>query len=253
MGQAPEPIHKNLTEFSNLIKKSGNIDCGLVTDGDADRIGLYDSKGNFVDSHHIILLLIHYLHKYKGYSGKICTAFSSTNKIATLCQIYGLPLDVVKIGFKYICEIMLNEDVLVGGEESGGIAIKGHIPERDGIWVGLTLFEFMAKSGKTLEELIQEIYDLVGTFAFERNDLHLSEELKNKIIANCKSGAYKSFGSYAIDRLDDLDGFKFYFANGDWLMIRASGTEPILRTYAESSTKEQAFAILEAAKATLLA
>lgn len=253
MGQAPEPIHKNLTEFSNLIKKSGNIDCGLVTDGDADRIGLYDSKGNFVDSHHIILLLIHYLHKYKGYSGKICTAFSSTNKIATLCKIYGLPLDVVKIGFKYICEIMLREDVLVGGEESGGIAIKGHIPERDGIWVGLTLFEFMAKSGKTLEELIQEIYDLVGTFAFERNDLHLSEELKNKIIANCKSGSYKSFGSYAIDRLDDLDGFKFYFANGDWLMIRASGTEPILRTYAESSTKEQAFAILEAAKATLLA
>ncbi len=253
MGQAPEPIHKNLTEFSNLIKNSGKIDCGLVTDGDADRIGLYDSKGNFVDSHHIILLLIHYLHKYKGYNGKVCTAFSSTNKIASLCKIYGLPLDIVKIGFKYICEIMLQEDVIVGGEESGGIAIKGHIPERDGIWVGLTLFEFMAKSGKTLEQLIQEIYDLVGSFAFERNDLHLSEELKNKIIANCKSGAYKTFGSYTIDRLDDLDGFKFYFANGDWLMIRASGTEPVLRTYAESSSKEHAFAILEAAKATLLA
>jgi len=143
-GQAPEPIHKNLLEFSNLIKTRGDIDCGLCTDGDADRIGLYDSKGNFVDSHHIILLLIHYLAKYKGQTGKVCTAFSTTVKIKNMCAHYNLPLDVVKIGFKYICGIMVTEDVLVGGEESGGIAIKGHIPERDGIWMGLVIWEFMA-------------------------------------------------------------------------------------------------------------
>src|SRR5436190_1934975 len=121
MGQAPEPIHKNLAEFSALIKSRGDIACGLVTDGDADRLGFYDSKGNFVDSHHIILLLIHYLHKYKGMSGKVCIAFSTTPKVAKLCAHYGLELEVVKIGFKYIAEIMINEDVLVGGEESGGI------------------------------------------------------------------------------------------------------------------------------------
>jgi phosphomannomutase len=166
--------------------------------------------------------------------------------------LYGLPLDVVKIGFKYICEIMLKENVIVGGEESGGIAIAGHIPERDGIWVGLTLFEYMAKTGKTIEELIAEIYTLVGSFAFERSDLKLEESLKQQIIKNCKSGKYTHFGEYKVARLDDLDGWKYYFENGDWFMIRASGTEPVLRTYAESSNQENAFKLLEAGRKTLL-
>ncbi|MBK7967649.1 MAG: phosphoglucomutase/phosphomannomutase family protein [Bacteroidetes bacterium] len=252
MGQAPEPIHKNLTEFSDMIRLAGDIDCGLVTDGDADRIGLYDAEGNFVDSHHIILLLIHYLYKYKGMRGKVCTAFSTTPKVAKLCKHYGLELDTVKIGFKYIAEIMLNEDVLIGGEESGGIAIKGHIPERDGIWMGLVLWEFMAKSGKSLRELIQEVYDIVGPFSFERNDLHIKEDIKQKVLENCREGNYKTFGKYKITTIEDMDGYKYFFENGDWLMIRASGTEPVLRTYAESATKAGAFDILEAAKITLL-
>ncbi|MBK9423377.1 MAG: phosphoglucomutase/phosphomannomutase family protein [Bacteroidetes bacterium] len=252
MGQAPEPIHKNLTEFSDMIRLAGDIDCGLVTDGDADRIGLYDAEGNFVDSHHIILLLIHYLYKYKGMRGKVCTAFSTTPKVAKLCKHYGLDLDTVKIGFHYIAEIMLNEDVLIGGEESGGIAIKGHIPERDGIWMGLVLWEFMAKSGKSLRELIQEVYDIVGPFSFERNDLHIKEDIKQKVLENCREGNYKAFGKYKITTIEDMDGYKYFFENGDWLMIRASGTEPVLRTYAESATKAGAFDILEAAKITLL-
>lgn len=251
-GQAPEPIHKNLTEFSNLIKNSGKIDSGLVTDGDADRLGFYDGKGNFVDSHHIILLLIHYLHKYKGLNGKVCCAFSTTPKVAKLCKHYGLEMETVKIGFKYIAEIMIKEDVLLGGEESGGIAIKGHIPERDGIWMGLTIWEFMAKSGKTLNDLIEEVYAIVGRFSFERNDLHIKEEIKQRVLENCKSGRYDSFGKYKVTRVEDLDGYKYFFENGDWLMIRASGTEPVLRTYAESNTKDAAFDILNNAKDTLL-
>lgn len=250
-GQAPEPIHKNLTEFSNLIK-NGNFASGLVTDGDADRLGFYDAKGNFVDSHHIILLLIHYLHKYKGLNGKVCTAFSTTPKVEKLCKHYGLEIQTVKIGFKYIAEIMIQEDVLLGGEESGGIAIKGHIPERDGIWMGLTLWEFMAKSGKTLNDLIEEVYAIVGRFSFERNDLHIKEEIKQRVLENCKSGAYKSFGKYKVSRIEDLDGYKYFFENGDWLMIRASGTEPVLRTYAESNSKDAAFDILNTAKEILL-
>jgi phosphomannomutase len=250
-GQAPEPIHKNLTEFSNLIK-NGNFASGLVTDGDADRLGFYDSKGNFVDSHHIILLLIHYLHKYKGLNGKVCTAFSTTPKVAKLCKHYGLEMQTVKIGFKYIAEIMIQEDVLLGGEESGGIAIKGHIPERDGIWMGLTLWEFMAKSGKTLNDLIEEVYAIVGRFSFERNDLQIKEEIKQRVLENCKSGAYTSFGKYKVSRVEDLDGYKYFFENGDWLMIRASGTEPVLRTYAESDSKDAAFDILNTAKSILL-
>ncbi len=253
-GQAPEPIHKNLIEFSELIKKSGKIDCGLVTDGDADRIGLYDNEGNFVDSHHIILLLIHYLHKYKGMSGKVCTAFSTTPKVEKLCKYYGLECETVKIGFKYICEIMIHEDVLLGGEESGGIAIKGHLPERDGIWMGLVIWEFMAKSGKTLTELMKEVDDIVGAFAFERSDLNLTEDVKNKIVSNTAHGVYKNFGKYVVKRVEDLDGYKYFFddENREWLLIRASGTEPVLRTYAESSSRENAFSILKAAEETLL-
>jgi phosphomannomutase len=250
-GQAPEPIHKNLTEFSNLIKNSGNIDCGLCTDGDADRIGLYDNKGNFVDSHHIILLLIHYLAKYKGQKGKVCTAFSTTVKIKNMCAHYNLPLDVVKIGFKYICGIMVTEDVLVGGEESGGIAIKGHIPERDGIWMGLVIWEFMAKTKKSLNELIKEVYEITGEFWFERNDMHIDENLKQQIIKNCNNNVYKEFGKYKIKSMEDLDGHKFFFDDNHWMMLRASGTEPVLRIYAEGVNKAEAFDILEETKKVL--
>lgn len=251
-GQAPEPIHKNLTEFSDFIKEKGNISCGLATDGDADRIGLYDGEGNFVDSHHIILLLIHYLVKYKNQKGKVAVAFSVSVKIRNMCAHYGLPLDVVKIGFKYICSIMVNEDVLLGGEESGGIAIKGHIPERDGIWMGLTIWEFMAKSGKPLNQLIQEVYAITGPFWFERNDLHISEEIKNKVLQNCKSGAYKEFGKFKVSRVEDLDGYKFFFDDNTWMMIRASGTEPVLRVYAEAANKAMADEILANTSKVLL-
>ena len=251
-GQAPEPIHKNLLEFSNLIKTRGDIECGLCTDGDADRIGLYNGKGEFVDSHHIILLLIHYLKKYKGMDGKVCTAFSSTVKIKNMCDHYNLPLDVVKIGFKYICGIMITEDVLVGGEESGGIAIKGHIPERDGIWMGLTLWEFMAKSGKNLDQLIEEVYAITGPFSFERNDLTINDDLKNQIVANCNANMYKEFGKYKVIRMEDLDGHKFYFDENTWTMIRASGTEPVLRIYAEAASQQQAFDIIDAVKSVVL-
>lgn len=251
-GQAPEPILRNLEEFAEVIKVAGDIDCGLATDGDADRIGLFDSKGNFVDSHHIILLLIHYLVKYKKMDGKVCTAFSTTVKIKNICAHYGMKLETVKIGFKYICGIMVKEDVLLGGEESGGIAIKGHIPERDGIWMGLVIWEFMAKSGKSLNELIQEVYEITGPFAFERVDLHLDETVKQKIIANCEQGAYKSFGNYKIQRVEDLDGWKYFLDDETWVMIRPSGTEPVLRTYAEASSREEAFRILDAVKTVLL-
>ncbi len=251
-GQAPEPIHKNLIPFSTLIKESGDIDCGLATDGDADRIGLYDSKGDFVDSHHIILLLINYLVTQKKFTGKVVNAFSVTPRVKKMCEHFGLEYQVVQIGFKHIAGIMLTDDVLLGGEESGGIAIKGHIPERDGIWMGLTIWEYMVKSGKTLDELIAEVYSIVGEFKFERSDMHLKEDVKNKIVENCKTNKYDSFGNYKVKRLETIDGWKYFFDNDEWLMIRASGTEPVLRNYAESANTEKAFAILKAAEKTLL-
>lgn len=252
-GQAPEPIHRNLSELSELIKNDDTLICGLANDGDADRIGMYDEKGNFVDSHHIILLLIHYLHHYKKYTGKVVIAFSVSDKVKTICEHYGLDYEVTKIGFKYICGKMVEEDVLLGGEESGGIAVKGHVPERDGIWCGLLLLEFMATTGKNLNQLIQEVYDITGSFYFDRNDLHLTDQLKNAIVENCKNGAYQKFGEYQIMRTETIDGFKFHMHDGSWVMIRASGTEPLLRVYAEAKDKQSTEKILATVKSVLLA
>ena len=251
MGQAPEPIAKNLQELESFIKERGDIDCALATDGDADRIGLYNGSGEFIDSHHIILLLIHYLKHYKGMTGKVATAFSTTPRVKVMADHYGLESEVVKIGFKYIASIMIEEDVLVGGEESGGIATKGHIPERDGIWMGLIIWEFMAKSGKTLDDLIREVYEIVGPFKFERSDLHITEELKQKIVANCKADHYKCFGEYQVKEVGTIDGFKYFFDENRWVMIRPSGTEPVLRTYAEAPTMEEVRKILQVTKETI--
>jgi len=251
-GQAPEPIHRNLTELSNLIKGDSSIVLGIANDGDADRIGMYDEDGNFVDSHHILLLLLLYLYKYKKQTGKVVITFSVTDKMKKLAKLFGLECEVTKIGFKYIAEIMTKEDVLVGGEESGGMAVKGHIPERDGIWIGLMILEFMAKTGKTLKELIQDVYDLVGSFASDRDDLHLKEEQKQAIIERCINNPYQSFGNYTVQSLETTDGFKFNLGNDEWVMMRPSGTEPVLRVYAQAASHEGVRAILDAAKEELL-
>ena len=251
-GQAPEPIDKNLQELSKTMASTPELKVGLATDGDADRIGLYDEDGNFVDAHHILLLLIHYLHKYKNMTGKVAIAFSVTDRVKRMCEAYGLPVEVTPIGFKYISEIMVNEDVLVGGEESGGIAVKGHIPERDGIYDGLMIYEFMNETGKTLKELCQEIYDVVGTFVYDRHDLTIDNDKKVAIIEKAKADGYTQFGKYTFNRTEKIDGVKYHLDNGGWVMLRASGTEPLLRVYAEGNSKEETADILEEVKATIL-
>lgn len=252
MGQAPEPIERNLKEFAKMIKKNDKLKAGLANDGDADRIGLFDEKGRFVDSHHVLLLLIEYLHKYKGMTGEVIHTFSVTSKVRTLCDLYGLKYQVTKIGFKYIAQLMSEgTDVLVGGEESGGIAVKGFIPERDGIWVGLIIFEYMAVTGKSLSELIKDLYKKVGKFVTQRDDLHISNEKKWTIMDNCKAGKYKKFGSFKVINTEDIDGYKFHFSDKEWVMIRPSGTEPVLRVYAEAPSKKRVQEILESTHAVL--
>jgi len=251
-GQAPEPIHRNLSLLSETIKKNPKITAGLANDGDADRIGMYDEDGNFVDSHHLLLILLLYLHKYKGMTGKVVFTFSVTDKMKKMAEKFGLPYEITKVGFKYIAEIMTKEDILVGGEESGGLAVKGHIPERDGVWMGLLVFEFMAHTGKTLKGLVEEVYNEVGAFAFERDDLHITEEQKQNVIKMCKNRAYTAFGKYKITGVEDIDGWKFIFGDEKWVMIRASGTEPVLRVYAQSPDLAECRAMLDATKATIL-
>lgn len=250
-GQAPEPIDKNLQLLAQTLRNDPTLSLGLANDGDADRIGLYDEDGQFVDSHHILLLLLHYLTKYKQETGKVVITFSVTDKMIKLAQKLNLPYEVTKIGFKYIADIMTKEDVIVGGEESGGLAVKGHIPERDGIWIGLMVMEFMAKTGKSLKALIQEVYDEVGSFWCERADLHITEEQKQKVINHCKNGDYKSFGDYTVHSSEDMDGYKYHLSDDSWTMIRPSGTEPVLRIYSQAPDIQSAKHIIEAVVTTI--
>ncbi len=253
LGRAPEPIAKNLPELSEIIAQTPQLTCGLATDGDADRIGFFDQDGQFVDSHHLILLLMEYLSTFKGYTGKVVKSFSVSDKVQALADHLGLETITTKIGFKYICEHMVQDDVLIGAEESGGIAIKGHIPERDGVWMGLVIMEYCAKTGKTVKELILDIYDKIGSFAVERYDLHLDPAQKDRIVGHCQNGSYHSFGSYTVSSIEDTDGYKFRLNTGSWVMIRPSGTEPVLRVYSEASNSEECFRILDATRDAILA
>ena len=252
-GQAPEPIEKNLQELSEVIAQNPNLKLGIANDGDADRIGMFDENGVFVDSHHILLLLLYYMVEYKNMSGKVIVTFSVTDKMKKLAEYYGRECEVTKIGFKYIAEKMVTEDVVVGGEESGGLAVKGHIPERDGIWIALLILEFMAKTGKSINQLIQDVYDKVGSFAFDRNDLHLSSDKKNEIVDKCKNGEINSLGDRAIIRKESIDGYKYYASEDEWILIRPSGTEPVLRVYSQAPDKSKASELLKKTVAMLLA
>ncbi len=250
-GQAPEPIDKNLHMLSRTIKSSPHLNLGLAHDGDGDRIGMYDEDGNFVDSHHILLLLLLYLAEYKKMTGKVVITFSVTEKMKKMADHFGFETEITKIGFKYIAEIMINEDVLVGGEESGGLAVKGYIPERDGVWIGLMVMEFMAKTGKSVKELIQEVYSIVGPFSSDRDDLHIDNETKWAIIKKCEDGEITHIGSRPVVKTETIDGFKFYVADDEWIMVRPSGTEPVLRVYAQAKNAEATRKLLNEAHASL--
>jgi phosphomannomutase len=252
LGQAPEPIDRNLGELKTLVAGDKNILMGLANDGDADRIGLYDEDGQFVDSHHILLLLLQYFYQYKKMTGNVVITFSVTDKMKKMAEIFGLPVEVTKIGFKYIAEIMTKQDVLVGGEESGGLAVKGHIPERDGIWIGLVIMEYMALTGKSIKQLIQDVYALVGSFYCDRDDLHLTNEKKIEVMERCKAGQITKIGDRAVVKTEDLDGYKFYVSDDEFIMVRASGTEPVLRVYGQAPDYTKVRVLIEEAKKTLL-
>ncbi|HEC41341.1 MAG TPA: phosphoglucomutase/phosphomannomutase family protein [Bacteroides sp.] len=249
----PEPLEKNLQELLESMRSKKDLDVTIAVDGDADRIALVNRGGRYIDSHTIILILIHYLANYRKMKGKVVTGFSSTMKVEKLSRHYDLEVMRVPIGFKDICRVMLNEDVLVGGEESGGISIRGYLPERDGIWMGLTILQFMAETGKSLDEILDEIFKITGSFHCVRRDIQIPKDKRGKIMDLCYKGEIESFGKFRVTRIEALDGIKFFFSDDAWVMIRASGTEPLLRTYAEAANREIAEEILEAAGKTIAA
>lgn len=242
--QAPEPIEKNLEPLSDLIIDE-NCDVGIANDGDADRIGMFDERGQFVNSHQLLSLLTKYLSQNKGMRGSVIKTFSTTTMLDKQAEKYDLPIETTPIGFKYIAEKMIDQDVLVGGEESGGLAVKGHIPERDGIFIGLLIMEMIVKTDKPLSNLVQELFHEFGEHYTYRNDLHTSDEKKTAMVRYCENEKLTEIaGQHVIDR-EFIDGTKHHLEDGSWLLVRPSGTEPVLRIYSEAGTRQQAVDLVE--------
>ena len=241
-GQAPEPIERNLDALLEAVP-AGHCAVGLATDGDADRIGLVDEEGAFVDSHKILALLVKYLHEEKGLRGDIVKTFSTTDMLDRMGEAYGLTVHTTPIGFKYVGPMMVEGDVLVGGEESGGMAVKGHLPERDGLFIGLTVVEMMVKRERTLSGLVRELMDEFGPHYQSRTDLHTTEARKQAVLAQLSGDGLPTVDGKPVTATETIDGFKFR-VDGGWLMFRASGTEPVLRVYSEAASQDAADALV---------
>ena len=233
-GIHPEPIAKYLNALVAAIQ-THHADVGLATDGDADRIGAMDAQGVFVDPHHIFALVLRYLVEQRGWSGMVVKTVSTTMMVDRLASKYNLPLKETPVGFNHIAEYMLHDDVLIGGEESGGLSIKGNIPEGDGILMGLLLMEVISAAGVPLHELIEDIQRQVGPTCYARTDLRLRQPVvKKEMVARLVDNAPTSIGGVVVRDVNTLDGVKFRLEDDSWLLIRPSGTEPVLRVYAEA-------------------
>jgi alpha-D-glucose phosphate-specific phosphoglucomutase len=243
-GTHPEPIARNLSALAGAIS-TGMGDIGLALDGDADRLGAMDGRCNFVDPHRIMSLGLRYLVEKRGWQGPVVRTVSTTRMIDRLAKHYDLPIYETPVGFNHIADHMLKEDVLIGGEESGGISFRGNIPEGDGILMGLLLVEILATSGTSLHELVQDLLKEVGPAFYERRDLRLVRPVaKQRMVAKLLDEAPKEIGGTSVLNLETVDGVKYIMSDDSWLLIRPSGTEPVLRVYAEGRSEEMVKALL---------
>lgn len=247
-GVNPEPIEKNLKALIEAIQ-ADEAAVGLAFDGDGDRIGAVDSRGGFVNPHQIIALLLRHLILNRKWSGAVAKTVSTTRMLDIMAKRFGLPLFETPVGFKHICSLMLTEDVLIGGEESGGIGFKNHIPERDGILSALLLLEAMAYENATLPQLLASLREEIGPFSFQRMDAPLSGTRSGgDILAELTGKAPEFIQEIPVAEVLTSDGVKYVLSDDSWLLFRPSGTEPLLRIYAEASSAEKANALILAGK-----
>ncbi len=262
-GINPEPIEPHIRALGEAVVVH-RCHAGLCTDGDADRIGATDEHGNFVDPHKIFSVLLSWVLRRKGWPGAVTRAFNTTKMLDRICKKHGRELIEHGIGFKYVCDLMLEREILMGGEESGGIGFQRHLPERDGLLNALLLANVMAEEGKTLGQLVADLQAEYGEHHYGRIDLHIPDDMKKAAIARAMTlnAGDPAFGSIAIVRRETLDGVKFYLdmreaqgkpnAAETWILFRASGTEPLMRIYTESVSPEAVAKLLEAGRAFAL-
>ena len=243
-GINPEPIAKNYVTSSAYLKKHPHDIC-LVTDGDADRVGGMDGRGNPLTTHHLICLLLeHFIRNRKG-KGRVVKALTTTSMVDKICQRYGLELVETGVGFKFICSEMIKGGVLLGFEESGGIGYPGHVPERDGILSGLMMLEMLATERTPLAKLLARLEKDYGPHHYDRIDAHFPLEKRAALMTFCKNNPPQKLIKSPLKEVKSYDGVKFIAEDGSWLMLRGSGTEPILRIYAEAKSPRDAKKLLE--------
>lgn len=248
-GISPEPLPKNLEELISQTKELGlkypdDLVIGIALDGDGDRISAVDPTGVFINPHNIFSILLKHLIENKKWKGEVVRTFNVTKLIDKLCEKYGLKLHETPIGFKYICELMLKRDILVGGEESGGIGVKNHIPERDAIVVGLMLLEAQAIARKNIGQMLKDLFREFGEYSYDRNDIRLDQDKASEFLSKLKEAPPKKFCNKEIKEVLDLDGVKLVFDDESWILFRASGTEPLLRIYAEGRNTDDVEAMI---------
>jgi phosphomannomutase len=242
-GVNPEPLPLNLQDGLEYVKEvaaetTDKVTFGVCLDGDGDRIAAVDENGNYLSSHQVFSLVFKHLVENRKEPGNIVKTFNISELVDLQAKKYQRELTVVPIGFKHICKLMLEGKVLLGGEESGGLGYQHHIPERDGVLNSLLLLELVASVKKPLGQILKEINDELGYFYYNRIDQHITDEKKAALLAKLKKGGPTSLAGQPVAKSLDLDGYKYYLNDGSWLLLRASGTEPLLRIYAEGRTPE---------------
>ncbi len=249
-GINPEPIQPHIAMLQQTVVHE-DCQAGMATDGDADRLGAVAEDGSFVDAHKCFAVILEWLLKRKQWPGEVVRAFNTTRMLDRIAAKYGRKLHECGIGFKYICDLMLERDILIGGEESGGIGIRRHLPERDGILNSLLLANIMADEGKPLGDLVRDLQQEYGEHHYGRIDLHLTNDVKEDAMRRANDKPDR-IGSFKVKQVGTLDGVKFYLdapTNGNgaeaWVLVRASGTEPLLRIYSEAASPELVSQILK--------
>ena len=243
----PEPVPANLADLSGTVKEKG-LKVGLATDGDADRFGAVDEHGKVLTTLQVFALLCLYFMEIRGERGIIVRTLNQTNMVDRLGEIYGCPVRETSVGFKYVAPVMMAEDALIGGEESGGYGFRGNIPERDGILASLYFLDLMVRTGKTPSELINYLYEKVGAHYFDRRDLGFPEAQRTAITERMEELRPRHLLDRQVEKIDRFDGFRYILEGGSWLLVRFSGTEPLLRIYAESDSPEGVQHLLDRAQ-----
>ena len=237
--RVPSPSRETLQDMEYRMKE-GRYDIGIATDGDSDRIGLYDELGNYIDANEILKLLYYYLKKYRNERGGVVRNLTTTHILDRIAHSFGEPAFEVPVGFKYISQKMDEEDILLGGESSGGLKIRGHVNGKDGILAALLAVEMLAKTGKTLSQLLEEINELYGTLYFDFINTPYAPSERARLTELLMEKKYVPDFGKEIRQISYVDGVKFYFADETWLSIRFSGTEPILRIFLEARDRVDA-------------